>query len=192
MTTTSSLLRAPKTSDSLRNVNKTPNVSSETCHNRISSYQVSESLDSTSRVKSILFSCNTKKASLNETSQCKNTSELGLRSSVNKDYVQNKAFSNRREKSFIPVKKNLHIHFFSSTISCSEVYTSSEYDKSMGGRASTCSTTSAKSQDTEGNSNCGENKNTEGGVLVFNEDSRKNARVNVSKLINFYNSLSTV
>ena len=62
----------------------------------------------------------------------------------------------------------------------------------MGGPASTCSRTSAKSQDAEGNSNCGENKNTEGGVLVSNEDSRKNARVNVSSLINFYNSLSTV
>ena len=90
------------------------------------------------------------------------------------------------------VKENLHTRFLSSTISYSNVYTCSEYDKTMGGPASTCSRTSAKSQDTEGNSNCGENKNTEGGVLVFNEDSRKNARVNVSKLINFYNSLSTV
>ena len=61
----------------------------------------------------------------------------------------------------------------------------------MGGPASTCSRTSAKSQDTEGNSNCGETKKPEGGVLVNNEDSRKNVRVNVSKLINFYNSLST-
>ena len=125
------------------------------------------------------------------TSQCKSNSELGLRSSVNKYYVQNQAFSDKREKSSNPVKKNLHTRFFSSTISYSNVYTCSEYDKTMGGRASTCSATSAKSQDTEGSSNCGENKNTEGGVLVFNEDSRKNVGVNVSKLINFYNSLST-
>ena len=131
-----------------------------------------------------------KKASQCETSHCEKPCELGLSSTVNKDFVQNRANSRGREKSQIPVKKNLH--FFSSTISYSDVYTCSEYDKSMGGRASTCSTTSAKSQDTEGNSDCGENKNTEGGVLVFNEDSRKNVGVNVSKLINFYNSLSTV
>ena len=85
------------------------------------------------------------------------------------------------------VKENLHTRFLSSTISYSNVYTCSEYDKTMGGPASTCSGTSAKSQDTD----CGENKNTKGGVLVFNEDSRKNVGVNVSKLINFYNSLST-
>ena len=35
-------------------------------------------------------------------------------------------------------------------------------------------------------------KKPEGGVLVNNEDSRKNVNVNVSKLIDFYNSLSTV
>ena len=126
------------------------------------------------------------------TSLCKSKSELELRSIVNKYYVQNQAFSDKREKSSNSVKENLHTRFLSSTISYSNVYTCSEYDKTMGGPASTCSRTSAKSQDTEGNSNCGENKNTEGGVLVFNEDSRKNARVNVSKLINFYNSLSTV
>ena len=62
----------------------------------------------------------------------------------------------------------------------------------MGGPASTCSRTSAKSQDAEGDSNCGENKKPEGGVLVNNEDSRKDVNVNVSKLIDFYNSLSTV
>ena len=107
-------------------------------------------------------------------------------------YVQNQAFSDKREKSSNPVKKNLHTRFLSSTISYSNVYTCSEYDKTMGGPASTCSRTSAKSQDTEGNSNCGETKKPEGGVLVNNEDSRKNVKVNVSKLINFYNSLSTV
>ena len=186
--------RAPKRSSSSRIVSKAPSVSSVTCHSRILSYQDSESMDSTSKVKSILNSCNIKKASQCETSQCEKSCELGLSSIVNKDFVQNKAHSKGREKSSIPVKKNLHLHFFPSTISCSDVYTSSEYDnvKSRGGRASTCSTTSAKFQDTEGNSNCGENKNTEGGILVFNEDSSKNARVNVSSLINFYNSLSTV
>ena len=125
------------------------------------------------------------------TSQCKSNSELGLRSFVNKYYVQNRTFSDKREKSSNSVKENLHTRFLSSTISYSNVYTCSEYDKTMGGPASTCSGTSAKSQDTEGNVGCGENKNTKGGVLVINEDSRKNVGVNVSKLINFYNSLST-
>ena len=121
------------------------------------------------------------------TSQCKSNSELGLRSFVNKYYVQNRTFSDKREKSSNSVKENLHTRFLSSTISYSNVYTCSEYDKTMGGPASTCSGTSAKSQDTD----YGENKNTKGGVLVINEDSRKNVGVNVSKLINFYNSLST-
>ena len=99
-----------------------------------------------------------KKASQCETSHCEKPCELGLLSTVNKDFVQNRANSRGREKSQIPVKKNLH--FFSSTISYSDDYTSSEYInvKSTGGRASTCSTTSAEFQDTEGNSNYGENK----------------------------------
>ena len=62
----------------------------------------------------------------------------------------------------------------------------------MGGRASTCSTTSAESQETEGNSNYGETKNKEGGVLVYKVGSSKSVGVNVNSLINFYNSLSTV
>ena len=48
-----------------------------------------------------------------------------------------------------------------------------------------------KSQVTECDLNFGENKNTEGGVLVNNVDS-SNGNVNVSKLIDFYNSLSVV
>ena len=55
-----------------------------------------------------------------------------------------------------------------------------------------CSGTSAKSQVTECDLNFGENKNTEGGVLVNNVDSSSNGNVNVSKLIAFYNSLSVV
>ena len=126
------------------------------------------------------------------TSQCKSNSELGLRSFVNKYYVQNRTFSDKREKSSNSVKENLHTRFLSSTISYSNVYTCSEYDKTMGGPASTCSRTSAKSQVTEGDWNCGENKKPEGGVLVNNEDSRNNGNVNVSKLIAFYNSLTVV
>ena len=133
-----------------------------------------------------------KKASQCETSHCEKPCELGLSSTVNKDFVQNRANSRGREKSQIPVKKNLH--FFSSTISYSDDYTSSEYInvKSTGGRASTCSTTSAEYQDTEGNSNYGETKNKEGVVLVYKGDSSKSVGVNVNSLINFYNSLSTV
>ena len=96
------------------------------------------------------------------------------------------------EKRSFSVGKNLHNRFLSSTISCNNVYTSSECDKTLGGPASTCSRTSAKSQVIEGDLNCGENKKAEGGVLVNNEDSRNNVNVNVSKLIAFYNSLSTV
>ena len=64
--------------------------------------------------------------------------------------------------------------------------------RTPGGPASTCSGTSAKSQVTECDLNFGENKNTEGGVLVNNVDSSSNGNVNVSKLIDFYNSLSVV
>ena len=199
MTTTSSLIRAAKTSDSSRNVNKTPkvssetlNVSSETCHNRILHYQVSESKDSTSSIKSISISCTDTKKASPMTSQCKSNSEIGLRSFVNKYYVQNQAFSDIREKSSNSVKKNLHKRFFPSTISYSNVYACSEYDKTMGGPASTCSGTSAKSQVTECDLNFGENKNTEGGVLVNNVDNSSNGNVNVSKLIAFYNSLAIV
>ena len=69
---------------------------------------------------------------------------------------------------------------------------SSKCDRTPGGPASTCSGTSAKSQVTECDLNFGENKNTEGGVLVNNVDSSSNGNVNVSKLIDFYNSLSVV
>ena len=48
------------------------------------------------------------------------------------------------------------------------------------------------SQVTEGDLDFGENKKAEGGVLVNNEDSSNNGNVNVSKLIDFYNSLSVV
>ena len=88
------------------------------------------------------------------------------------------------------VEKNLH--FYSSTISYSNDNTSSEYVKIPGGWASTCSTTSAEYQVIKGNSNYGENKNHEGGVLMYKVDSSKSASVNVNSLINFYNSLSTV
>ena len=123
---------------------------------------------------------------------CKSNSDLELRSNVNKYYVQNQTFSEEREKSSIPVGKNLHNRFLSSTISCSNVYTSSECDRTLGGPASTCSRTSAKSQVIEGDLNFGENKKAEGGVLVNNEDSSNNGNVNVSKLIAFYNSLAIV
>ena len=126
------------------------------------------------------------------TISCKSNSDLEQCSKVNKYYVQNHSVSEKREKSLIPVMKNLHNHFLSSTISCSNVYTSSECDKTSGGPASTCSRTSAKSQVTEGDLNFGENKNAEGGVLVNNVDSGNNGNVNVSKLIAFYNSLAVV
>ena len=128
---------------------------------------------------------------------CKSNSDLEQRSKVNKYYVQNQSVSEKREKSLIPVRKNLHNHFLSSTISCSNVYTnsvhsSSKCDRTPGGPASTCSGTSAKSQVTERDLNFGETKNTEGGVLVNNVDNSSNGNVNVSKLIAFYNSLSVV
>ena len=123
---------------------------------------------------------------------CKSNSDLELRSKVNKYYVQNQTVSENREKSSIPVGKNLHNRFLSSTISCSNVYTSSECDRTLGGPASTCSRTSAKSQVIEGDLNFGENKKAEGGVLVNNVDSSNNGNVNVSKLIAFYNSLAVV
>ena len=106
-TTSSSSPRAHKTSDSSKKGNRNPkvtsttlNVSSETCHNRILHYQVSESKDSTSSIKSISISCNDSKKASPMTSQCKYNSELGLRSFVNKYYVQNQAFSDKREKRF--------------------------------------------------------------------------------------------
>ena len=126
------------------------------------------------------------------TISCKSNSDLEQRSKVNKYYVQNQSVSEKRERSLIPVSKNLHNRFLSSTISCNNVYTSSECDRTSGGPASTCSRTSAKSQVTEGDLNFGENKNAEGGVLVNNVDNSNNGNVNVSKLIAFYNSLSTV
>ena len=57
---------------------------------------------------------------------CKSNSDLELRSKVNKYYVQNQTVSEEREKSSIPVGKNLHNRFLSSTISCCNVYTSTQ------------------------------------------------------------------
>ena len=126
------------------------------------------------------------------TISCKSNSDLEHHSKVNKYYVQNQSVSENRENSLIPVRKNLHNPFLSSTISCSNVHSSSKCDRTPGGPASTCSGTSAKSQVTECDLNFGENKNTEGGVLVNNVDNSSNGNVNVSKLIAFYNSLSVV
>jgi len=131
------------------------------------------------------------------TISCKSNSALEHRSKVNKYYVQNQSVSENRGNSLISVKENLHNHFLSSTITCNNVdtnsiHSSSKCDRTPGGPASTCSGTSAKSQVTECDLNFGENKNTEGGVLVNNVDSSSNGNVNVSKLIGFYNSLSVV
>ena len=154
--------------------------------------KVSESKDSSSSFKSISSKCHDYKPQSPMTILCKSNSDLEQRSKVNKYYVQNQSVSENRENILIPVRKNLHNHFLSSTISCSKVLSSSECDRTPGGPASTCSGTSAKSQVTECDLNFGENKNTEGGVLVNKMDSRSNGNVNVSKLIDFYNSLSVV
>ena len=120
---------------------------------------------------------------------CKSNSDLELRSKVNKYYVQNQSVSEKRERRSIPVSKNLHNRFLSSTISCNNnVYTSSECDRTSGGPASTCSRTSAKSQVTEGDLNFGENKKAEGGVLVNNVDNSNNGNVNVRSEVIFKKS----
>ena len=203
MTTSSSSPRVHKTSDSLRKGNRKPetskqvvNMSSETsCMSSEPNHmqcKVSESKDSSSYFKSISTKCHNFKRQSPITISCKSNSDLEHQSEVNKYYVQNQSVSENRENSLIPVRKNLQNHFLSSTISCSNVHSSSKRDRTPGGPASTCSGTSAKSQVTECDLNFGENKNTEGGVLVNKMDSRSNGNVNVSKLIDFYNSLSVV
>ena len=189
--------------DSSRKGNRNPgkpktavNMSSETsCMSSEQNHmqcKVSESKDSSSYFKSISTKSHDYKRQSPLTISCKSNSDPEHHSKVNKYYVQNQSVSENRENNLIPVRKNLHNHFLSSTISCSKVLSSSECDRTPGGPASTCSGTSAKSQVTECDLNFGENKNTEGGVLVNNVDNSSNGNVNVSKLIEFYNSLSVV
>merc|ERR1712155_172245 len=194
MTTSSSSPRAHKTSDSSRKENRNSgkpksavNMSRET--SRMSSEpnhmqcKGSESKDSSSYFKSISTKCHDYKRQSPITISCKSNSDPEHQSKVNKYYVQNLSVSENRENNLIPVRKNLHNHFFSSTISCSKVHSMCKCDRTPGGPASTCSGTSAKSQVTERDLNFGETKNAEGGVLVNNVDSSSNGNVNVSKLI---------
>ena len=189
--------------DSSRKGNRNPgksktvvNMSSETsCMSSEQNHtqcKVSESKDSSSLFKNISTKSHDYKRQSPLTISCKSNSDLELQSKVNKYYVQNQSVSENRENSLIQVRKNLHNHFLSSTISCSKVHSMCKCDRTPGGPASTCSGTSAKSQVTERDLNFGETKNAEGGVLVNNVDSSSNGNVNVSKLIEFYNSLSVV